>query len=110
MKKLFLSSLFIVPTLLFLSGCSIITKEVPVYITKTEVVEVPPELLTHIKPSTPPDKQIYLSSDYKQKENLLINYSTLLLNDIESCNVRLDAIKKLNEKQKALYKKEDKIK
>lgn len=87
-----------------ISGCSTITKEVPVHITEVKVVTIPPELLTECVPSPPPNKETYISSDYMKKEDLLTNYCILLLNDIKTCNDKIAAIKSTSEKQKNIYK------
>lgn len=106
MKKLLLNSILIL-AYLSIVGCSTLVKNVPIYVTDTKVVTVPPELLTACVPSPPPDKTKYLSSDYMQKESILIDYSMLLLNDIQTCNDKITSIKDINDKQKALYENKD---
>jgi len=94
---------------LFMISCSV-TKPEPVVIvnTKYKLVEIPDRLLTKCSVSVPPPKDLYINSDYIEKEELLTNYILRLLTDLDTCNIKLLSIKNLQTKQKNIYSKKTK--
>lgn len=94
--------------LLSLTGCGFLTpKEVIVNKVKTVIIEIPDPLLTKVDIEQPPDRKEYLSTDYKGKENILINYIIKLLGNLKSYDDRLISIKTFIENEKINLKKKE---
>ena len=85
----------ILASLLLLTGCSSV-KEKEVTVKEVEIVKqnTPTALLEKCVVPTPPDKEVYLKSDFTNKENLLTEYIGKLLTALRGCNEKLDSVKK----------------
>lgn len=85
----------VLAALLLLTGCSSV-KEKEVTVKEVEVVKqnTPKALLEKCIVPTPPDKDVYLKSDFTNKENLLTEYIGKLLSALRGCNEKLDSVKK----------------
>jgi hypothetical protein len=96
---------FIVLALMYiLSGCSTPRPiERVVYKTEIKVIEVPSNLLKPCLVHQPPKETDYLESNIDDKEDLLTNYTILLLGDLKNCNDQLGLIKDFQDHQKQLY-------
>lgn len=77
---------------ILLVGCSS-TKQPDMIIKNHAVlITVPDVLLVKCEPTKPPQLNNYLDSSYKDKEDMLTNYSINLLSDINKCNNQLSSI------------------
>ncbi len=104
MNKFFIYLIFA----FILSGCSTIkNKEVEKEIvikTKNVLITPPVEMMVQCQKIEPPPKDIYLQSNYRDKEELLVNLTIKLYAEIDICNTVIKSIIDWTEKQKAIYK------
>lgn len=93
-----------------MTGCSprIVTKIETV--TEYKSLEIDPILLQKCSMTEPPIKEVYLNSDSKQKESLLVNNILDLHKDIKNCNDQISRINKLTIEQKKLLERLNKDK
>jgi len=94
-------ALFIVLTVLFLSGCLSNPVKV-VTVTEYKAVTIPDSLLQKCDVSTPPNSAKYVASNAVGKESLLTDYSINLLNDLQVCNKKFENIRLYQDKQKKI--------
>lgn len=98
--------LFIILVAALFSGCSLLTPK-PETVTQYEVkvLDIPKTLLLPCPASEPPERNEYAQSTYREKEELLTNYSMQLLTDLKTCNDQLLKIKTIRDSQLQSAKK-----
>ena len=101
---------FIVLSVIFLSGCGHFWKEPEkeiVYKTKTVLVIPPEGMITECKKLPPPDRQTYLSANFQDREKMLVDLTIGLYTEIDKTNVGVYRYRAWLEEQKKLYTKEE---
>jgi len=95
-------NLFILLSLLLITGCSTLNKE-KVVVTDTKVIYrvLPDNLVNPCVPDKPKTKEEYLALPIYERETYLTNYSISLLKTIKNCNLQLDELRILNNDSKS---------
>lgn len=106
-KTLLALKLFLLSTVLIISGCGTVSRERVVIKTEIKTVTIPATLLTACTVSAPPAKQDYVKLSYPEKEKALSDYILTLLTDLRLCNVK---IKNASEAQQELIKNSEQTK
>lgn len=105
------SKALIISSVVFITGCScqalqkendLLRAQKDIVQTKLEAVSIPESFFVTCKVEQPPNKKLYLSSTYEQKESLLINYSKRQLIELRKCNEVITKIKEQNNIQKEI--------
>jgi Flp pilus assembly protein TadD len=108
MMKL-LKATLLVAFVLLMAGCA--TQQTQTVTKERQVPVLPPDEL--LKPCSssalPPNKDKYLASTWKQKEDMLVSYATSLLTDLDKCSSTVENVRGWKTDQAKNYdKKEDK--
>jgi hypothetical protein len=88
---------------LFLTGCATTPTTTVVHDTKTVYKSLPSELLKKTEVPKPISKEEYLKKDFIQKEIWLTDYTTTLLQSLDSCNRQIKAISDIDANNTKLY-------
>lgn len=86
-----------------LAGCSVFTPVKPEIKTKYVLVEIPEVFVTKCETIAPPFKEIYMAASLSEREGLLVDYSLELSVKLKGCSDKINSIRDLQIKQRALY-------
>ncbi len=93
--------------LLFLTGCSFTPKEPrEVVVTKTKhVLVLPPDnLLQDCTITPPPPKKTYIYKNYKEKEEILVDFGAKQTKNLGDCNADKASLRSWRDKAKSSYR------
>lgn len=94
--------------ILTISGCVTNPEKETIYITKTEVLEIPSALTDPCDIPKPFNKDDYINGDENVKEELFTNTLIDLYFALSDCSTKVLNIKEWNEEQKKLFNSDTK--